>query len=248
VVERRDDAVITLFWDGGPLVAGTDARLGAEPAHHARVRRAAPGDPIRLLDGAGMVAQGTVTSLAKDEISVAVENVVMIAAPTILEVLVPVADRDRMLLAAEKCAELQVTAWRPVFFARSRSVSPRGEGPKFREKVRARMQAALEQSGGAWLPAIADDADAATALRDTSPHLSRFLLDADGEPLIVGVASVPTAIAVGPEGGFERAERDLARESGWRIASLGSTTLRFETAVIAAAAVIRATQLTQRSS
>jgi 16S rRNA (uracil1498-N3)-methyltransferase len=248
VVERRDGPVITLFWEGSSLVAGTDARLGSEPAQHARVRRAVPGDRIRLLDGAGMVAQGTVASLARDEITVAVQDVTLVAAPSALEVLVPVADRDRMLLAAEKCAELQVTAWRPVFFARSRSVSPRGEGAKFRDKVRARMQAALEQSGGAWLPSIADESDAATAFRDTKPGLARFLLDALGEPLTAHVASDPIAIAVGPEGGLEPGERDIARESGWQLASLGSTTLRFETAVIAAAAVIRATQLIHRSS
>jgi 16S rRNA (uracil1498-N3)-methyltransferase len=52
----------------------------------------------------------------------------------------------------------------------------------------------------------------------------------------------PTAIAVGPEGGFEAEERDAFAVAGWRAASLGATTLRFETAGVAAAAIVRAAQ------
>jgi 16S rRNA (uracil1498-N3)-methyltransferase len=180
--------------------------------------------------------------------TVSVEGVTHVPRPTPLEVIVPVADRDRMLLAAEKCVELQVTAWRPVYFARSRSVSSRGEGPKFREKVRARMRSALEQCGAAWMPAIEDETEGSAALQTAAGEWSRFLLDAGGKALAGLVASVPTVIAVGPEGGLEPEEFAVAQECGWVFASLGSTTLRFETAVIAAASVIRATQLTERSS
>ena len=187
-------------------------------------------------------------ALAKEDVTVAVKGVVHVPRPTPLEVIIPVADRDRMLLAAEKCVEFQVTAWRPAYFARSRSVSPRGEGPKFRDKVRARMQAALEQSGGAWLPSISDETEGSRALRDAERQWRRLLLDANGEPLPGLAASVPTVIAVGPEGGLEREEIAVALECGWVLASVGATTLRFETAVIAAAAVIRAAQLNSRSS
>jgi 16S rRNA (uracil1498-N3)-methyltransferase len=37
-------------------------------------------------------------------------------------------------------------------------------------------------------------------------------------------------LAVGPEGGFSDAEVNHARERGWSIVGLGSTTLRIETA------------------
>jgi 16S rRNA (uracil1498-N3)-methyltransferase len=162
-------------------------------------------------------------------------------------VIIPIADRDRMLWAAEKCLELQVTSWRPAYFARSRSVTPRGEGAKFLEKVRARMQGALEQSGGAWMPDLHEDAEAAEALGSVSPAVNRLILEAGGSPLAELVSNGPTALAIGPEGGFERQEVESAAASGWTLASLGSSTLRFETAAIAGTAVIRATQLSQRS-
>jgi 16S rRNA (uracil1498-N3)-methyltransferase len=246
VVERDDRSpVISLFW-GEPLAVG-ELRLDGAPARHVRVRRAEPGDRVRLLDGRGRVASGRLVAITKTQAIVSVERIVEIPRAAALEVIAPIADRDRMLLAAEKCVELQVTAWRPAYFARSRSVTPRGEGTKFHEKVKVRMQSALEQSGGAWLPDVHPDAEAVDAMEGVSPAWKRVYLESVGRPLSELVSNDPTALAVGPEGGFERHELAAAESRGWVAASLGPTTLRFETAVIAGAAVIRATQLSLRS-
>ena len=243
-MEREHHTMITLFHEG-ELRAGP-AALSDDAAHHARVRRVVMGDRVRLVNGTGSIADGRVASLSNREIAVEVEHLTAVPRPSGLAVIVPVADRDRMLLAAEKCAELQVTEWQPVFFARSRSVSPRGEGRRFRDKVIARMRAALEQSGGAWLPEVNEEIESADAWSTVMPAGHRLLLHAEGQPVLTSVTSGPMAIAVGPEGGFERAEIDAAERLGWVATSLGAGTLRFETAVIAGAAVIRATQLTSR--
>ena len=246
-MERRDRAMITLFETGHEFVRGRTVTLSEEHVRHVRARRAVNGDAARLVDGRGHIAVGRIAASDKRSVSVAIEEVKVVPKPAALEVLVPVADRDRMLMAAEKCAELQITGWRPVYFARSRSVSPRGEGPKFHEKVVARMRAALEQSGGAWLPEVHAEVEGVDALKAASDQWMRVFLDAGGQPLPAGVASVPAIVAVGPEGGWETHEIALARDTGWRLTSLSLSTLRFETAIIAAAAVIRATQLTLRS-
>ena len=47
----------------------------------------------------------------------------------------------------------------------------------------------------------------------------------------------PRGLAFGPEGGWTESELKLFHETGWKTASLGSTILRAETAVIAAAAI-----------
>lgn len=44
-------------------------------------------------------------------------------------------------------------------------------------------------------------------------------------------------VAVGPEGGFTAAERQLLVEAGFQPARLGPYTLRFETAALAAAVI-----------
>lgn len=244
---ERDNrsSVVNLFW-GEPLAVG-EVRLGGAPAQHVRARRTKPGDPVRMLDGRGRVASGEVLAISKSQVTVSVERIVEVPRPVALEVIAPIADRDRMLLAAEKCVELQVTAWRPAYFARSRSVTPRGEGTRFHEKMKARMQSALEQSGGAWLPDVHPDAEAVDAMEGVTSAWKRVFLESDGRALSELVSNDPTAMAVGPEGGFERHELAAAEARGWVAASLGPTTLRFETAVIAGAAVIRATQLSARS-
>jgi 16S rRNA (uracil1498-N3)-methyltransferase len=246
VVERQHRSpVVNLFCD--EAIAEGEMRLRDGAAHHARVRRVHTGQPLRLLDGKGRIAAGTLVTLAKDDITVSVEHVMDVPRPVLLEVIVPIADRDRMLWAAEKCVELQITAWRPAYFARSRSVSPRGEGARFREKVRARMRSALEQSGGAWLPELHDDCEFLAAMHAVDPAWRRLLMEAGGGPLSELTSNVATVMAVGPEGGIDDTELTLAHDNGWLSASLGAVTLRFETAIIAGAAVIRATQLSPRS-
>ncbi len=239
MVERRGGSSVASFFVEAALAAGGVVPLPEAAAQHARVRRLSVGNDVRLTDGAGAVALGAIAALDRREVSVAITAVESVARPAPLALLVPVADRDRMLWLAEKAAELAVTDWRPVLYARSRSVSPRGEGAGFARRVRARMIAALEQSGGAWLPVVHDDAppDAAIA---ASADARGLVLDSGGAPLPALAPFGPVAIAVGPEGGFEAAERGAFAAAGWRAASLGGTTLRFETAGLAAAAIVRA--------
>jgi 16S rRNA (uracil1498-N3)-methyltransferase len=144
-------------------------------------------------------------------------------------------------LLAEKAVELGASAWRSVVYRRSRSVSPRGEGDAFREKLRLRMISALEQSGGAWLPALHPDAEASAVVATVLPA-GAVLLDFGGQPLREVLAEVhaPVVLALGPEGGLEVEERAAFIDCGWRTASLGDNILRFDTAGITGLAVVRA--------
>ena len=232
------------FFTDQPLVAGAEVALEESAVAHARARRIAAGEWARLLNGSGSIATGTVLSMDKRRVLVRLADVTRVERPPRLELFVPVADKDRMLWAAEKCAELQATRWQPVFYARSRSVTPRGEGPRFREKVQARMKAALEQSGGAWLPEVAEEVEFEDAIRRTDPAIERLLLDSQGTSIQSPMSNKGIALAIGPEGGFEESERASAIDAGWRPVSLGRFTLRFETAIIAAVAVVRSAQST----
>ena len=110
-MERDDLASLAGFFaDGQPLVHGHLARLGEEAAHHMRVRRLDVGDRVYLADGAGTQAAGTIVRLAKKEAEVSVDHVSRSEPLPAVHVLVPVADRDRMLWCAEKCAELGATS------------------------------------------------------------------------------------------------------------------------------------------
>jgi 16S rRNA (uracil1498-N3)-methyltransferase len=238
-VERRDRAPVATLYAPELAPESGELALGGSAAHHAAVRRLSEGDPIRLTNGVGVVGMATILRLGKGELVAAVRAVERIPPLSLLEVFAPVADRDRMLWLAEKCAEMAVTVWQPVVFARSRSVVPRGEGESFGAKVRARMIGALEQSGGAWLPETRRELPLEEAVSVVAaPH--RIALDRVGEPFDPGAARAGVAVTFGPEGGIEPQEHALLAASGWRRAGLGPTTLRFETAGIAAVAILRA--------
>lgn len=240
-MERRRRQAVATFYAPDGLVDGPQQALDENAAHHARVRRLEVGDEVRITDGRGTLASGRISRITKASLEIDVLERASSPEAVPLLVLVPVADRERMLLLAEKLTELGVTGWQPVLFERSRSVTPRGEGAGFAEKVRARMRSAIEQSGGAWLPEVFSeiDVDAATQL---APSDTRLLLDASGSPMLTIRPRGAVAIALGPEGGITDEERDRFVDAGWIPASLGSTTLRFETAGIAAAAIARAAQ------
>ena len=230
---------LATFFCQGRLEAGRAADLGESEAHHARVRRLNVGDRVRLIDGAGTVALGSLVRLAKNGATVDVEGVTHVAPPQAVHLLAPIADRDRMLWLAEKATELGLTTWRAVLWQRSRGVSPRGEGEAFHAKVRARMIAALTQSGGAWLPSLLPDVSGDEVIEAAEPG-GHFLLDVTGEPMLSVPVTAPLTIAMGPEGGLDDDERERLALAGWMPVSLGVTTLRFETAGTAALAVARA--------
>lgn len=242
-MEREHRAPVATFHAPG---AWSDrVSLGEAAAHHAGVKRLAVGDVVRLSGGDGRRATGSIAELAKRTLVIDVEadSFEEVPAPPRVELWAPVGDRDRMLMLAEKCVELQASAWRPVVYGRSRSVSPRGEGEAFREKVRLRMVSALEQSGGAWLPEAEPEVslEQAIAALPNAQRGDNLLLDPDGESLgdVLRTLDGPVRIALGPEGGLEESERAHFLRAGWRTVSLGANILRFETAGLAALAIVR---------
>jgi 16S rRNA (uracil1498-N3)-methyltransferase len=240
-VDRDDRAPVATFYTESAIAAGATVALSEAAAHHARVKRLENGDRVRLTTGAGRIGQGTIASLGKRGVDVAVESVADVPAPPAIHLRVPIGDKERMLWLAEKATELGIASWQAVRFRRSMSVTPRGEGTAFAEKIHARMISALEQSGGAWLPQLLPDAPPAAI--DAPSGAQRILLDVGGGS--PGSSGTEHVIVFGPEGGLEPSERDALLSDGWSPAKLAGNTLRFETAGIAAVAVIRAGQLSK---
>ena len=240
-MERTGSAALaTFFMTEAALEPRAQVSLGEAVARHLRVRRLGPGASIALVDGAGLRGTAMIVREAKDNVTVEIGEVEEMPALPEVHLIVPVADRDRMLWLAEKTAELGVTSWRPVLWRRSKSVAPRGEGPMFGAKVRGRMIAALEQSGGAHLPQIHPEAPLSRALNAVPVSGTRLVLDPDGPPIFGVPVSAPITLALGPEGGFEEAERAELANAGFTRVSLGPGMLRFETAGAVGVAIARA--------
>ncbi len=233
--------------EGSTEAIGTGAQvsLDEQAARHIRVLRLEAGALVGIRDGRGGIGEGQIVrvtrTMAQVEITAAEARLPL---PEV-HMLVPVADRDRMLWLAEKCAELGATSWRPVLWRRSRSVSPRGKGVAFQGRIRSRMMLALAQSEGAWLPQRFPDATLERAII-AAPEGTRVVLDSESEPLVgrdlAGAQASfepPVVLAIGPEGGLEANEMAALTEAGFKARSMGPTILRFETAAVAALAIAR---------
>lgn len=241
MVERTDSPrVAATFFCADRYFAGGHVSLADEAAQHARVLRIGPGETVELRDGVGGAARGTIARMTKRSLTIDVGETWNITAPEPVHLLVPVGDRDRMLMLAEKITELGAASWRPVMWRRSKSVEGKGEGPTFVGRIRSRMISALTQSGGGWLPEIHPSAPIARAI-SAAPEGNRLLLDANAERSMLSAdGGSPMVIALGPEGGLADDERQQMIEGGFTPVRLAPAVLRFETAGIAAMALARA--------
>lgn len=235
----RDDPAPSFLVTEEEFVAGATLPVSDAVLRHLRARRLGVGSRITLLDGQGHRATATIVRL-QPHAAAEIETVDVTPPPPAVHLIVPMADRDRMLWLAEKAGELALTSWRPVLFDRSRSVKPRGEGPTFAGKVRSRMASALEQSGGVWLPTMFPEARLDRAIDALPPGGSRLMLQRGGLPFSAARCSPPVTLIVGPEGGFEPREVQLLEAAAFAGVHIGGeTVLRFETAGVAALALTR---------
>lgn len=239
-MERTARAAAVVFYSPEAFTAGSPLTLGDDDAQHARVIRIGAGEAVELRDGRGNAARGILSRVAKRALTVDVVETWQIPDLPPVHMLVPVADRDRMMYLAEKCTELGATSWRPVIWKRSRSVGPAGDGPSFQSRLKSRMVSALTQSRGGWLPEIHPSAPVPRAIA-AAPDGARILLDGDAEHSLLSASlTAPVVVAVGPEGGFDPREKEAMIEAGFKPAALVGGTLRFETAGIAGLALARA--------
>jgi 16S rRNA (uracil1498-N3)-methyltransferase len=206
--------------------------LAADDLHHlARVLRLRAGEAITAGDGAGRwrtCVMGDGRDLAPTSNIEAVPQ----PAPTIT-VGFALTKGDKPEFTVQKLTELGVDRIVPIAAARTVVQWDDAKAARNVERWRAVARAAAMQSRRVWLPVV----DEVRPLGALAPVPA--LAHPDGEPLTLRTPSV----AVGPEGGWT--DEELA--SAAALVDLGSTTLRAETAALAAAVLLTA-QREQRFS
>ena len=216
----------------GTLVAGRRVALDALEVHHLRVRRALAGATVRLLDGAGGVADGALL-IGRHDASVEVGEVLEVPAPLPLTLAIGAGERDRFAWLVEKAAEIGVTEIIPLRTDRSRDVASRLRGGQI-ERLRRRALETIKQCGSAWAPRITEPVEL-EAFAATSRIGVRWLAAIDGTQPPPAVGPEPVTIVVGPEGGLTAEERWALESAGYQPVRLGEHVLRFETAALAGA-------------
>jgi 16S rRNA (uracil1498-N3)-methyltransferase len=233
---------------GGAEVGGTGV-IGAEAGgtltlagdvyrHLFRARRVAVGERLRLTDGAGRARWGEVAAVDRATATVRLAGPAPLHEPAgRVELLVAAPEKARASWLVEKATELGVAAVRFLDTART----PREFGGGTVRRLERVAAAALEQSHGSRLPELSGThpwSDLPALVAAAAPS-ARHLLDtgdqaAPGAALLLDPAG--TVVLVGPEGGWTGPERTDLAALGCRAITLGPTTLRTETAALAAAA------------
>ena len=219
----------------GALVVGAGLSLDEEERHHLRVRRAVLGDRVRVQDGAGTIAEGVLFRAGGDW-AVRIERVETVPAPPPFILIVGAGDKERFGWLAEKSAELGVTELFPLKAERTRSVAA-GIREQHVQALQRRARQAIKQSGAGWAPEVGAPVDVKFAATQGDPAF-RWLADATGDPPPELSPAAPLVVVVGPEGGLIPEERSTFLDAGFRRVRFAPDLLRFETAALAAAAVV----------
>lgn len=179
-------------------MAGTRVALDALEVHHLRVRRAASGEPVRLLDGVGGVGSGTVEFGRKDA-TVTITSVHREPPPIPLVLAIGAGERDRFAWLVEKAAELGVTEIVPLDTEHTRGVASRIRQAQV-ERFRRRTLEAIKQCGATWAPRVREPVELSAFAAE--PHAGVRLVGAvDGRTPPPALGPDPVTIVVGPEGG-----------------------------------------------
>ena len=151
---------------------------------------------------------------------------------------------DKLELIIQKAVELGVATVTPVSMKRSIVKIDDKKKKSKRERWQAIAEAAAKQSKRTAVPEVCDILSYKEFI-DRAKELDLLLVPYE---CAEGMAATKAAltqiksgmnigIIIGPEGGFEQKEIDMARELGGKIISLGSRILRTETAAITTVAM-----------
>ncbi|EIZ78864.1 16S ribosomal RNA methyltransferase RsmE [Novosphingobium sp. Rr 2-17] len=221
----------------GPIAAGSEVVIEGGQAHYlGKVMRIAVGDAVILCDDLTGEWAALVTSAGKRDVMLeprerlrAREDV-----PD-FELCLSLLKKPNTDLVLEKATELGVARIRPVIARRcvADKLNP--------ERARTILTEAAEQCARTALPQLAEVTKLDALLRDWPQDRVLFFADEQGgEPAAQAFAAHQgrAALLVGPEGGFDDAERAAVRGlSQARPISLGPRILRGETAAIAGVAL-----------
>ncbi len=219
-----------------PLAPG-ELRLTGPQAHYlVAVMRLKPDDAVKLFDDASGEWLAIARQVGKRDLVVEVTEQLRPREPVPdLWLCAAPIKKGRIDWVAEKACELGVDRLVPVLTRRT--VIDRLN----LERLRAHMIEAAEQCGRTALPALVEPVKLPALLRDWPAERHLFFADeAGGVPAIEAMRARPgpAAILIGPEGGFDPAERELVKAHPQAVGiALGPRILRAETAAAAAVAL-----------
>lgn len=216
--------------------------LSGDEANHVRAQRLKPGDTLALFDGRGQIARGTVQSIARREVGIALAKRWHESLPVPdIELCCAAPKGDRIAVLLDMATQLGMSRFTPVRWSRA-VVEP---GARAAERWQRVCLEACKQSRRLHLPEIGEPVTLTDAIANARADGSRLLLADPGgrtasklPPDLAGASHL--TLFVGPEGGLVDDELALLRDAGAYFFNLGEGILRIETAAVALIAAVNA--------
>jgi 16S rRNA (uracil1498-N3)-methyltransferase len=223
------------------LSAGAALTLAPEQGHYLmNVLRLQPGDPVSLFNSADGEWLSYITEAGKKKTQVRVEtNSAAVKPPPDIDYLFAPLKHARLDYMVQKATELGARRLRPVITRRT--IAERVN----LDRMRANAIEAAEQCNLVFVPEVLEPVSLEKALQSWDP--TRRLIYCDetapiADPLAaLSTIKTPTAVLVGPEGGFTPEEcAHLIALPYVTAISLGPRIMRADTVAIAALALVQA--------
>lgn len=220
-------------------------RLVADPDqtnYLINVLRLRTGAPVLVFNGRDGEWRAVIGEVKKRSAELIVEAQVrpQFSGPDIDYVFAPL-KRARLDYMVQKATELGVARLRPVLTRRT--VAERVN----LDRMRANVIEAAEQCGILRVPDVCEPQPFTTLIRDWDSRRLLVFCDESAEThdpvaALKSLPAGPLAVLIGPEGGFDEAERSALLAKPWvRAIGLGPRIMRADTAAVAALALVNAT-------
>lgn len=229
---RTNMSVTRLVWKGQHPCPG-ELLLPSKLSHHAHVTRVQAGEAVELLDLEGTVGAGVLLAWEGKQVRIRIDTVQHDRGepPGPVVVGLGILHTQAFDWAVEKLTELGVTRLVPLVCARV-------QGRRHEDRVERwqRLSEAAVAQCGRSRPLVVD-APCSFARFVADAPVTRLIADGAAGQLPPICDASALALLIGPEGGLTEHELAVAAESGFLPFSLGSRTLRAETAAVAGVAV-----------
>jgi 16S rRNA (uracil1498-N3)-methyltransferase len=240
-----------IFVDTALTSGATQLLPPAAAQHLVRVLRMQVGATLRIFNGQGGEFEASIESLARDAVTarIGAHLTVERESPLQTTLLQGIARGEKMDLILQKATELGVTAVVPVTTARSTVRLDAETTQRKHAHWRGVLSGACEQCGRNRIPDLAPALGLAAAVAGGGSQL-KLLLEPDAEATSLktllaaafhaSMKNPSMCVLVGPEGGLDPQEVQLAKQAGFVSCQLGPRVLRTETAALAALAALQA--------
>lgn len=228
---------LSRFFIDAPLSLGTLDLPEAQAHYVGRVLRMPVGATVRVFDGSGPEYEGELVKVGKKQVRVELRECLPGLPEPRLHIHLGqgLSRGERMDWAIQKATELGVAQITPIISERCEVRLKDERADKRLAHWRQIAISACEQCGRSVIPSIHPP----TPLQEwlaVEAEL-KLVLHPVAEPMSTHRPPSTLAFLIGPEGGLNDAEIELARSAGFQPARLGPRVLRTETAPVAALSV-----------